>query len=44
MYVLETVYAELIVFSSDYQGLCAQSFFGHQHSVNHASFNLKVSE
>ena len=34
----------LYVFSCDYQGLCAQSFFGHQHSVNHASFNLKVSE
>lgn len=24
------------------QGLCAQSFYGHLHSVNFATFNLKV--
>ena len=24
-------------------GLCAQTFYGHMHSVNHASFNMQVS-
>lgn len=23
-------------------GLCAQTFYGHMHSVNHASFNMQV--
>ena len=26
------------------QGLCAQTFYGHMHSVNSVTFNLKVSE
>lgn len=26
-----------------FQGLCAQTFYGHMHSCNHVVFNLKVS-
>ena len=25
-----------------FQGLCAQTFYGHMHSVNDVQFNLKV--
>ena len=25
------------------QGLCAQTFYGHMHSINHTAFNLRVS-
>ena len=26
-----------------FQGLCAQTFYGHMHTVNYSTFNVKVS-